>query len=218
MKTCNTSLCSAPGCDRATLCKALCQRHYDRLRNNGDLSPKWDGARKNFGCTAPGCPKQALANQLCSKHLYRLEFTGSLEIRAVPRPVFCIADGCEKAPHAKGLCANHYSILHRRGTLTTPRRKTLDDRRGRMRLHYRDNKAYYKAKKLKRENRQRLATPEWLSEEQMLEMNTFYKRCPQGHHVDHVVPLNGETVSGLHVPWNLQYLTAEENRKKSNKF
>lgn len=52
----------------------------------------------------------------------------------------------------------------------------------------------------------------------MQEISKFYSMCPEGYHVDHVVPMQGELVSGLHVLANLQYLSAYENIKKHNKF
>ena len=39
-----------------------------------------------------------------------------------------------------------------------------------------------------------------------------------GFEVDHIIPLNGRQVSGLHVPENLQVLTVRANRQKGAKF
>jgi 5-methylcytosine-specific restriction endonuclease McrA len=66
------------------------------------------------------------------------------------------------------------------------------------------------------------ATPKW-SDLQAIEkiyQDARYKTIETGipHHVDHIVPLRSGVVSGLHVPWNLQIITAEENLKKSNRF
>lgn len=61
----------------------------------------------------------------------------------------------------------------------------------------------------------KLRTPKWADLAAIVQV---YKRCPEGHQVDHVIPLRGEVVSGLHVAENLQYLPAAENRAKSNKF
>jgi hypothetical protein len=61
------------------------------------------------------------------------------------------------------------------------------------------------------------AMPSCLTPEQVKQIEQFYVNRPPGYHVDHIMPLKGKNSSGLHVPWNLQYLRAAENIKKSNK-
>ena len=58
------------------------------------------------------------------------------------------------------------------------------------------------------------ATPAWANLDKIREI---YDNCPPGYHVDHIIPLNGKFVSGLHIETNLQYLSPFENRSKSNK-
>jgi hypothetical protein len=57
-------------------------------------------------------------------------------------------------------------------------------------------------------------TPSWSDLEAI---RKIYSECPKGYEVDHVLPLRGSYVSGLHVPSNLQYLLASENRSKGNR-
>jgi len=44
------------------------------------------------------------------------------------------------------------------------------------------------------------------------------KVMSQKYHVDHIIPLQGKNVSGLHVQNNLQVMLAIDNCKKSNHF
>ena len=81
--------------------------------------------------------------------------------------------------------------------------------------YYENNKELFIEKSRHRQLAKKNRTPAWADRAAIKEI---YKNCPEGHHVDHVIPLQGKTVSGLHVETNLQYLTAEENLKKGNKF
>jgi len=69
------------------------------------------------------------------------------------------------------------------------------------------------------------ATPAWLTAADYDRIAAIYTEAARltretgvVHHVDHVIPLQGKTVSGLHAPDNLQILTATDNHKKNNKL
>lgn len=69
------------------------------------------------------------------------------------------------------------------------------------------------------------ATPTWISRHQLNQIKSLYKQAVEfelttgiKHHLDHIIPLTNHLVCGLHLPCNLQILTASENLSKSNKF
>lgn len=69
------------------------------------------------------------------------------------------------------------------------------------------------------------ACPKWLSSIELAQIQEFYdianaRTVQTGimHHVDHIHPLRGKNFMGIHVPWNLQVLTAKENMSKRNKL
>ena len=80
------------------------------------------------------------------------------------------------------------------------------------------------AQEAKRRTTKLQATPPWLTAQHLADIEKFYVEAARlqaidgiKRHVDHVYPLQGKAVCGLHVPWNLQVLTATENCKKHNK-
>ncbi len=75
-----------------------------------------------------------------------------------------------------------------------------------------------------RRSRKLNATPYWITvsqKQEILEKYTQAKRLTMMtgilYHVDHIEPLKGKYVCGLHVPWNLQLLSYEENAEKGNR-
>jgi hypothetical protein len=86
-----------------------------------------------------------------------------------------------------------------------------------------------KAQKVSRTVFRRLAklqrTPSWLTDIDYERIGNEYKLAAlltkvtgSSWHVDHIIPLQGKMVSGLHVPSNLRVLPATENIRKSNLF
>jgi 5-methylcytosine-specific restriction endonuclease McrA len=87
------------------------------------------------------------------------------------------------------------------------------------------NPDYVASNCAKRRSKKLKATPCWLTPDDFWMMREAYKlaklraKITGGRwEVDHIVPLLGENVSGLHVPWNLQVILEWENKSKGNKW
>jgi 5-methylcytosine-specific restriction endonuclease McrA len=103
--------------------------------------------------------------------------------------------------------------------------RSNEDRR-RYRNAWKDrNPLEVKASTKHRRDKHKQATPKWLTLEHKAAIKKLYidamtvsKITGVPYVVDHIVPLRGQDVCGLHVPWNLQVMSREENLKKSNKL
>lgn len=82
-----------------------------------------------------------------------------------------------------------------------------------------------KADRANAKERIAIATPKWLNKIHKKAIEAKYEMAELktlaygiSYNVDHIIPLRGETVCGLHVPWNLEVITAKENAYKSNRI
>lgn len=98
--------------------------------------------------------------------------------------------------------------------LNNPDRKRLSNRLSAQRMRLKDPGRIRSIDKLHK-TKKLLRVPKWAD---LFAIMEFYRGCPAGYEVDHIIPLCGKNVSGLHVLNNLQYLSIAENRRKSNKF
>lgn len=104
-----------------------------------------------------------------------------------------------------------------------------DSNRSRIRqiasTYQKNNKGKVNARTASRHAAKMCRTPNWLTKEEKTRIQCYYqvammrsKETGYSWHVDHIVPLQGECVSGLHVPWNLRVIQATDNIRKKNTF
>ena len=148
----------------------------------------------------------------------KLEWQRAAETRAEYFKAYNKSEAGQKAKR-------EYYEKNKEAVIERAQARTAERKQAYRRAHKQANPDTYKALVSLRRRRFRQATPKWLSAEQKLEIRLKYRlaielsrRTGVRHAVDHVVPLQGENVCGLHVPWNLEVITQDENLKKSNKL
>jgi 5-methylcytosine-specific restriction endonuclease McrA len=94
-----------------------------------------------------------------------------------------------------------------------------------MRIYKKLNRAKYNAWNMKYHASKKDRTPAWLTDIDFERIQNEYRLAEllckvtgKQWEVDHIVPLQGINVSGLHVPSNLRVMQASDNRSKNNRF
>lgn len=89
----------------------------------------------------------------------------------------------------------------------------------------RNNLAQHAAKEARRRSSKAARTPAWLDKDDLWMIEQAFELAALrtnifgfAWEVDHVLPLQGKYVSGLHTPLNLQVIPAQQNRRKNNHF
>lgn len=113
-------------------------------------------------------------------------------------------------------CNNEYNKEYRKNN---PQRKRSDQA-----LYRKRHPGKVNASTAKRDAAKKQRTPLWLTKLHFDQIEVFYeastaltKELGIDFEVDHIVPIQGKNVSGLHVPWNLQVITASDNASKRNR-
>lgn len=91
--------------------------------------------------------------------------------------------------------------------------------------YQKNNKGKVNARTAARHAAKMQRTPKWLNKDDKWIMQEIYdlavlrtQATKLDWHVDHIIPMQGDTVSGLHCPENLQIILAKENCSKSNRW
>jgi len=130
-----------------------------------------------------------------------------------------------KSYFKKQLNLDEAEILRRRKNANTWRKANPEIARMRVKMaRERHPQRHARYQSTRRANKMQ-ATPLWLTPIQLAQIQEFFDICSAvsmqtgiKHHVDHICPLLGKNVRGLHVPWNLQVIPAVENIRKSNRI
>ena len=114
---------------------------------------------------------------------------------------------------------------HKRALALTYYYKDVTKSRKKMLLWQKNNATIYAANAAKYRASKAQRTPVWLDEDSLWMISQAYELAALrtklfgfSWHVDHVLPLHGRLVSGLHVPNNLQVIPGLQNIAKNNRF
>lgn len=161
-----------------------------------------------FGKCSKVSDGKASTCKACQREVFRLKYASDERLRL--RSKQSAADWARANPGASRAKVRKYQASNPEAVRASQRR-------------YRDaNRSAVYAKNAVRAYAQKKAVPGWANRQAMREIYRHAKQLTKETGtkfvVDHVVPLRGEFVCGLHVETNLQIMSAEANLRKSNRY
>jgi len=209
----NLGPCFIKGCDEPSDKKGMCNAHYLRMRRYGRTDPV---RRTELNvCGNPHCP----GRNGIDKHLDYARDPEKFKARSQKWR----DDNSERyrANIARYLAdedvQKHARERTKKWTRSNPERKRAMDK-----AFAEANRALVTSYKAARRARVLRATPVWLTSEQWVAIRAVYSEAESlsretgiRYDVDHIVPLQGKSVCGLHVPWNLRAIPRDKNNSRS---
>jgi hypothetical protein len=209
----NSNLCCIEECGNPACKRGYCNTHYIRLRRHGNpLATKRRVDPNN--CQKKECP----AAKKIFAHIHYIQNSETYKKNA--------EDWRKNNPE---IYAERNKNYFSREDVKQKMRETTKqwvaanpERKRQMDLEFKENnKALVTSYKAKRRATLRQAMPSWLTQDQILQIRAIYAEAKRlsdetgiPHDVDHIVPLAGKIVSGLHVPWNLRAIPKIENNRR----
>jgi hypothetical protein len=130
----------------------------------------------------------------------------------------------ERAAEARAYDQEYRATAKAKDTRAAYRDRTRSIARANSLAWQKANMAKVAASSARRRANRLQATPRWLSADDLWMIGEMYDLASRrtastgfAWHVDHIIPLQGKQVRGLHVPWNLQVIPAVLNRRKQNR-
>ena len=206
-------ICAISNCANPRYKRIYCNAHYIRWRRHGD--PLFTKRRTDLNnCGAKECPAvkkiRNFFHYLNNKDIYKKRaedwrINNQDYYTQKKKEYFSREDIKQKA-----------RLRTKEWVEKNPERKREMDKQ-----FYEQNRALVTSYKAKRRAAQKCATPSWLTQEQIEAIRDIYKEARRltiktgiQYEVDHIVPLDGRIVSGLHVPWNLRAIPKDENNRR----
>ena len=203
--------CSVDGCEKMASKRGLCNAHYIRMNRYG----RTERIRKDW---SNATPEEIEARDKGWKRLDYERNSDAYKARAEKWRT----ENREYYEETKRAYFAREDIQERARKRIREWVKNNPDKKKEMDKKFaQENPGLVNSYKALRRARARRAVPPWLTDEERLQIAALYDKCKEiseatgiPHAVDHIIPLAGKHVSGLHVFANLRIITAEENNRR----